>query len=100
MNTLWTIGLGVLGTGTLIYFGWVIFLLDFRPIGLGLGEDTSLPHDPTWRDRRRVTLGFAKVILLVIIACFSMYEVSYFLLGWMPDEWGRLDDGVWATTTR
>ena len=96
MNTLWTIGLGILGTGTLIYFGWVIFLIGFRPISLG-NEEGKLPYYPTWRDKMRVAPVYAKMILLVIIICFSMYEVSYFLLGWMPDDWGRLNNGDWVT---
>ncbi len=53
----------------------------------------SYSRHASWRGK----LNAAKVVLLIIILGFSMYQISFWFLGWMPNDWGKLDDGEWIT---
>ena len=39
-----------------------------------------------------------KILMIVFATCFAAYQMAYWCLGWMPDDWGKDDEfGDWLT---
>jgi len=81
VHILWTIALGIVGTGVLIYLGRLIFLIAYRPAVLWQKTENLGSEE----------LGAGLLLLLMCLAGFGLYQISFLLLVWMPDDWGWLD---------
>lgn len=104
MDWQWIIILGIAGTGSLLYTCLFVIFLNTDPDAL-----LRLNRPNYAKARHRVESTFfdnvkdnwaniAQVIGLFALSCFAMYQVSFFFLGWMPSDWGNLDEyGEWAT---
>ena len=85
MDIFWQIVFGILGTGVFLYLGWFILLLNTSPQTL---LEMNNPKKTTWHN---ILVG-AQFLLLGSLAIGATYGVVYWCLGWMPDDWGRVDE--------
>jgi hypothetical protein len=96
MDILWIVIFGVLGTGALLFCSLFIFLLNTDPRSiLQMNEPSYHGVQPRMTWASRVNCGL--LVFLGIVLCIAMYHVSYTFLGWMPDDWGKYEDGEWIT---
>ncbi len=93
MNWPWIIVFGAVGTGTLLYICLFVYMLNVDP-----NQIRKLEH-AKWETGRHDLLEIIQVLGLFVLSFFVMYQVSFFLLGWIPSDWGNIDEyGEWATT--
>ena len=94
--------LAILGTFSLFYLSWLIYLLRSNPWALWkmnnhryvcvTGKPVTLLH------RFHQKLTYLKILMIVFATCFAAYQMAYWCLGWMPDDWGKDDEfGDWLT---
>tara|TARA_R110002110_G_scaffold376568_1_gene586434 strand:- start:7029 stop:7655 length:627 start_codon:yes stop_codon:yes gene_type:complete len=97
MDLPWRIVFGLLGTGVLAYVGWFIFLLNTEPRAVWEMNNLTGSGRTTWRER----FSGGKLVLIFLLTCFAAFEVAYWLLAWVPENWGKVDEyGEWEPARR
>lgn len=81
--------LSVVGVGTLIFLCFALFVVASNPY-----EFLKLNHET---NKSNFVYRYSMLLIPPISLCFGMYNVVFFLLNWMPSDWGSLDDGDFVT---
>ena len=80
---------GTLGTGTLLFLCYALYVLWKDPY-----EFLRLNHASS---KANVVYRYAMLFVPPIFLCVGMYHVVFFLLGWMPENWGSYDEDGYVT---
>ena len=98
MNVYWTVAFGVIGTGLLIYVGLFIYVLMDDPRFVAeMNEFKRSSHSRiSWPE----VANMAQLIVMLTMSFIATYQIAFLLLGWMPDDWGGIEEGEWVSTRR
>ena len=90
MDITWIIVFGVMGTGSLLFLCYTLLILIKNPY-----EFIRLNHE---KCNSNVLYKYLILIAPLLALCFGMYHVVYFLLGWIPSDWGKFGEDGFVTT--
>lgn len=89
MESMWIFVFGLMGFGALLFLCYSVFILYSYPY-----EYLKLNHESNDSNIfYRYLMLFAPALALF----FGLYQIAYFLLGWMPEDWGRLGEDGYVT---
>lgn len=96
METHWTIILGISGSATILYLLYFIYLLRDHPRVIWNMNIPASHYKISFQEKIDVFLLFLCAGFLI----YGTYSIAFFLLGWMPDNWGGFDYDAekWVTT--
>ena len=102
MDLILRLVLAILGTCILLYLRWLIYLLRSHPWALWKMNNhryfSASGKPVTLRDKFHEKLTYLKIFMIIFAACFASYQIAYWCLGWVPDDWGKYDEyGDWVT---
>ena len=102
MDLILRLVLAILGTCILLYLNWLIYLLHSHPWALWKINNhryfSASGNPVTLLDKVHQKLTYLKIVMISSCACFAAYQIAYWCLGWIPDDWGKVDEyGDWVT---
>lgn len=89
MSLTWSIVFSLLGTGSLVFICYALFTLITKPY-----EFIKLNYT---NGNSNVLYKYLMLLAPPLVLCFGMYHVVYFLLGWMPADWGAFKEDGFVT---